>query len=71
MTPEFHDNPALIPVLGRCSVYEARPKLCRRFEPGTDSLCAEHTPDIAAMWDYDDYKRPEPKGDPVGVGVAE
>lgn len=26
---------------GRCGVYEQRPDVCRKYEPGTDRMCAE------------------------------
>lgn len=35
---------------GRCTDYEHRPKLCRLYEPGTDRLCALHTPAPQAEW---------------------
>lgn len=27
---------------GRCTIYEQRPEICRRYEPLTDGLCAMH-----------------------------
>jgi Fe-S-cluster containining protein len=30
---------------GRCSIYEDRPDLCRRYRPGQDGLCVHYWPD--------------------------
>lgn len=36
--------PKLIPEIGRCSIYDARPEVCRDFEPGSNQLCVEYVP---------------------------
>lgn len=29
---------------GRCGIYESRPEVCRRYEPGRDPLCVHYWP---------------------------
>lgn len=29
---------------GRCSIYETRPALCRKYEPASDALCVYYVP---------------------------
>lgn len=62
-TWSFH-CPAVSPE-GRCTIYEARPAICRRYEPGQDAMCAHH-PDFTPPGE----PRPEPARPEVEADFA-